>query len=56
VSDNLYAILARPAEPDDDNREPRPSPDKRDPHTVHTASVETIDNDRASYLLGGITL
>ncbi len=56
MSDDLYTILAKRPEPDDDNREPRPRPDKRDPHTVHTASVETIDNDRASYLLGGIAL
>lgn len=55
MSRDLYTILARSAEPDDD-RNPQPRPDKRNPHTVLTHAVETIDNDRASYLLGNITI
>jgi hypothetical protein len=53
---DLYSFLAKPADTDDDNRDSGPGRDKREPHTALTASVETIDNDRASYLLGNIGL
>jgi hypothetical protein len=46
---DLYDILAKPAEPDDHGRGTRAGRDTPDHHTVLTASVETIDNDRASH-------
>ncbi|GIF71867.1 hypothetical protein [Asanoa siamensis] len=55
MSHDLYKFLAKPAEPDDD-RDPKSGRDKRDPNTALTASVETIDNDRATYLLGNVSL
>ena len=55
MSHDLYHLLAKPADPDDEC-DPGSGRDKRDPHTALTASVETIDNDRASYLLGNVSL
>lgn len=48
MADDLYARLAEPAA-DSDGRE-----DRDPPGTWHTASIETIDNDRAGSLLGPV--
>jgi hypothetical protein len=42
---SLYRLLARPIQ---DERDPQPPP-----NTVLTATIETIDNDRALALLPG---
>lgn len=48
MPDDLYTHLSEQAPGAEDGRE-----DKKDPPgTVYTASIETIDNDRAGSLLG----
>lgn len=48
MPDDLYTHLSDHLPTDDDGRE-----DKKDPPgTIYTASIETIDNDRAGSLLG----
>jgi hypothetical protein len=56
---DLYALLAqRPVNSNEPERWPRTEADERRPRpsTIHTASVETIDNDRATLLLGNVSL
>ncbi len=49
-SRSLYRLLARPVQdPDPDERRPPPT-------TVLTATIETIDNDRAVALMPGLPL
>ena len=48
MPDDLYARLSEPAT-DGEGRE-----DRDPPGTLHTASIETIDNDRAGSLLGPV--
>ncbi|MFI1996995.1 hypothetical protein [Actinoplanes sp. NPDC020271] len=55
----LYALLAQhPANPNEPERRLSTDPDERrpSPSTIYTASIETIDNDRATPLLGNISL
>jgi len=59
MPNDLYAFLARqPVNPNEPERRPGAGPDERrpSPSTIYTASVETIDNDRATSLLGNISL
>lgn len=59
MPDDLYAFLARrPANQNEPERQPGTGPDESRPRpsTVYTASVETIDNDRATSLLGNVSL
>jgi hypothetical protein len=57
MPDDLYAFLARqPANPNEPEQRPGTGPDEHRPSTIYTASVETIDNDRATSLLGNVSL
>ena len=56
---DLYAFLAQQAtNPNEPERRPATDPDEQRPRpsTSFTASVETIDNDRATPLLGNVSL
>ena len=56
---DLYAFLAQqPTSPKESERRPGTGPDEQRPRpsTIHTASIETIDNDRGTPLLGNVSL
>ena len=48
LPEDLYTLLAQPSTHSEDEDEEDP------PGTLHTAAVETIDNDRAGGLLGPV--
>ncbi|MEH0827299.1 MULTISPECIES: hypothetical protein [unclassified Micromonospora] len=57
MSGDLYDLLAKqPSEPVDSNKPNGAGHDDPPPNTIFTASIETIDNDRATYLLGNVSL
>ncbi|PSK65583.1 hypothetical protein B0E53_02484 [Micromonospora sp. MH33] len=56
---DLYAFLAQqPTRANEPARQLGPGPDgqRPSPSTIYTASIETIDNDRATPLLGNVSL
>jgi hypothetical protein len=46
VASSLYDLLSKPV------GRTEPEPERPRPDTIVTASIETIDNDRVSYLAG----
>lgn len=47
ISSSLYPVTAVPITSTSGDSEPDPDP----PGTIHTASYETVDNDRAALML-----
>jgi hypothetical protein len=57
MSYDLYTVLAQCTDTTEHHDHQFASRgDRLPPHTVFTESIETIDNDYASHLLGGLTL